>query len=97
MLKRDNLKLGLIMGLVAPLLVFILIYYVRFSSYTIPEFFRVLPEEDKLITFCGVWCLVANIALFTIYTNTNRHLTARGIFVISVVYGILILLLKTLN
>ena len=92
-LKRDNLKMGLILGLVTPFLVFLLIYLVRFSSYSFDEFIRVFFRENRIITFFGVWCLVGNIALFTYYINTARDKTAKGIFAVTLVYGIGVLLL----
>lgn len=95
-LTRDNLKLGLLLGFLAPLLVFLIVYFIRFSGYTFNEFVRVFLNEKKLITFWGVWCLVGNIALFTYYINTSKDQTAKGIFAITVVYGIGILLLKLL-
>jgi len=95
-LTKDNLKLGLLLGFLAPLLVFLIVYFVRFSGYTFDEFIRVFLNEKKLITFWGVWCLVGNIALFTYYINTSKDQTAKGIFAITVVYGIGILLLKLL-
>jgi hypothetical protein len=95
-LAKDNLKLGLILGFLAPLIVFLIVYFIRFASYTFSEFVRVFLNEKKLITFWGVWCLVGNIALFTYYINTAKDKTAKGIFAITVVYGIGILLLKLL-
>jgi hypothetical protein len=77
-----------------PLLIFIGIYFARFTGYGFNGFLRVFFEETRLITFFGAWCLVGNIALFTYYINTGRDNTAKGIFAVSVVYGILILLLK---
>jgi hypothetical protein len=96
-LIRDSLNLGLILGFATPLLIFISIYFVRFSGYAFDEFLRTFLGENRLITFFGAWCLVGNIALFTYYINTNRDKTARGIFIMSVVYGILVLLLKLWN
>jgi hypothetical protein len=93
-LAKDNLKLGLILGFIAPLIVFLIVYFIRFSGYAFDEFLRVFMNEKKLITFWGVWCLVGNIALFTYYINTAKDKTAKGIFAITVVYGIGILLLK---
>jgi hypothetical protein len=93
-LAKDNLKLGLILGFIAPLIVFLIVYFIRFSGYAFDEFLRVFINEKKLITFWGVWCLVGNIALFTYYINTAKDKTAKGIFAITVVYGIGILLLK---
>jgi hypothetical protein len=93
-LAKDNLKLGMILGFIAPLIVFLIVYFIRLSGYAFDEFLRVFINEKKLITFWGVWCLVGNIALFTYYINTAKDKTAKGIFAITVVYGIGILLLK---
>lgn len=89
--------MGLILGLVTPWIIFILIYFIRFSNYSFGEFLRVFFSENKLITFFGVWCLVGNIALFTYYINTSRDQTAKGIFALSLLYGIAVLLLKLFN
>jgi hypothetical protein len=93
-LIRDNLKLGLILGLIAPFIVFVIVYFIRFSGYEFTEFVSTFFREKRMITFWGVWCLVGNIALFTYYINTSKDQTAKGIFAITVIYGIGILLLK---
>ena len=93
-LTRDNLKLGLVLGLITPFIVLVIIYFIKFSSYEFNEFLRSFFQQKQLITFWGVWCLVGNIALFTYYINTNKDRTAKGIFAITLVYGIGILLLK---
>jgi hypothetical protein len=95
-LIKDNLKLGLILGFIAPLVVFLFVYLFKFSGYSLDSFLRVFLNEKRIITFWGVWCLVGNIALFTYYINTAKDKTAKGIFAITVVYGIGILLLKLL-
>jgi hypothetical protein len=96
-LKKDNLQLGIALALVLPVLVFIGIYLLRFSFYSLPDFLGQVREQDNLITFFGTWCTVANIALFTIYINTDRFQTSKGIFIVTLLYGVLILLLKVLN
>jgi hypothetical protein len=93
-LTRDNLKLGLVLGLITPFIVLVIIYFIKFSSYEFNQFLRSFFQQKQLITFWGVWCLVGNIALFTYYINTNKDRTAKGIFAITLVYGIGILLLK---
>ncbi len=89
--------MGLTLGLITPLLVFVIIYLARFTGYTLEEFTKVFFNENRLITFFGVWCLVGNIALFTYYINTARDKTAKGIFTVTLIYGIGVLLLKLLN
>lgn len=95
-LKRDNLQLGLTLGLLLPMAVFLLIYAVRFSESSLSDFMQTFASQKGLITFFGVWCLVSNIALFTYYVNTHKDKTAKGIFAITLVYGIGILLAKVL-
>lgn len=90
------MQLGLLLGLILPVLVFLAIYFVRFSNFSMEEFMNYFTTEKKMVTFFGVWCLVANIALFTYYVNTNRDKTARGIFIVTLVYGIGVLLAKVL-
>jgi hypothetical protein len=96
-LKKDSLQLGLLLGLITPVIVFVIIYFVRFTGYSFDEFTRVFFRENRLITFFGVWCLVGNIALFTYYINTSKDQTAKGIFALTLMYGIGVLLLKLFN
>ena len=67
--------MGLVLGLITPMIVFIIIYFARFSGYGLDEFVSLFFRENRLITFFGVWCLVGNIALFTYYINTGRDKT----------------------
>ena len=55
---------------------------------------RCVVRERNLITFYSVWCLVAYIAVFTIYINQHKDRTAKGIFFTALVFGLAILLLK---
>ena len=93
-LKKDNLKLGLVLGLVGPVLGLIIVYFLKFSSYDFMDFLDYFYHDSKLITSIGAVCLLANAVLFTIYMNTPRDSTAKGIFVTTLVYGIAILIIK---
>lgn len=98
-LKRDNLKLGLILGLLGPALGLVVVYLVRseFNGVKFIDFLDLFIHSNKLITSIGALCLLANAVLFTIYINTHRDSTAKGIFLTTVIYGIGILVLKILN
>jgi hypothetical protein len=93
-LKKDNLKLGLVLGLLGPALGLIVVYFMKFSSYGFGEFLEYFFNDSKLITSIGALCLLANAVLFTIYINTHRDNTAKGIFATTLVYGIAILVIK---
>ena len=96
-LKKDNLKLGLILGLIGPLLGLVVIYFIKFSAASFGDFLDEFFNNNKLITSIGSLSLLANVDLFTLYVNTHRDSTAKGIFIITLVYGIAILVLKLLN
>jgi hypothetical protein len=95
--KKDNLKLGLVLGLIGPVLGLVVIYFIKFPSVDFGDFIDEFFNNNKLITSIGSLSLLANVILFTIYVNTHRDHTAKGIFLITLVYGIGILLLKILN
>jgi len=96
-LKKDNLKLGLFLGLIGPLLGLVVIYFIKFSSVSFGVFLDEFINNNRLITSIGSLSLLANVVLFTIYVNTHRDTTAKGIFIVTLVYGIAILVLKLLN
>jgi hypothetical protein len=97
LLKKDNIQLGLILGLVGPILGLVVIYFFKFSSVSFSVFLDEFFNNNKLITSIGSLSLLANVILFTIFINTRRDKTARGIFLVTLVFGIAILILKILN
>lgn len=97
--KRDDLRLGLIMGLLGPLIGLVVIYFVRsdFRPLSFGEYIEYVFTNNRLITSIGSLSLLANVVLFTLYVNTHRDKTAKGIFLVTLIYGIGILVLKILN
>lgn len=93
-LKKDNLRLGLILGLLGPLLGLVAVYFIKFPSYPFSDFLSYFMNDSKMITSVGSLSLLANVVLFTLYVNTHRDDTAKGIFIMTLLYGIGILVLK---
>jgi hypothetical protein len=93
--KKDNLRLGMVLGLVAPIVSLIIYYFVKFyPTYTLKDFFDFLRTNKSQITAVSVPCLVLNIALFTYYINSQKDSTAKGIFAATLIYAIIALLFK---
>ena len=61
------------------------------------DFLEYFMNDNRLITSLGSLSLLANVVLFTLYVNTHRDETAKGIFVVTLMYGIGILVLKLFN
>jgi hypothetical protein len=96
-LTKDNMKLGMVMGLVGPVLGLLIIYLVKYSSVSFGVFFDEFIHTNKLLTSIGSLSLLANAILFTVYLNMHKDSTAKGIFIVTLVYGMGILLLKVFN
>ncbi len=93
-LTKDNLKLGLVLGLIGPVLGLIVVYFIKYNELAFSDFFELFINTKSMITAIGSLSLLANVVLFTLYVNTNRDHTAKGIFIVTLIYGIGILLLK---
>ena len=93
--KKDNLRLGLVLGLVAPVLSLVVYYFVKFyPTYSMRECYFFLRTNKQQVTAISVPCLLLNIVLFTVYINSHRDHTAKGIFVATILYAIGALLFK---
>jgi hypothetical protein len=96
MLKKDSLQLGLILGFLAPLLGLVLYYLIVFMPrhVSFSEYLVYLKQLKSLLTGVSSISLIANAILFTIYINSRRDKTAKGIFVSTLIYGVVVLLIK---
>lgn len=95
MLKRDDIRLGLALGFIAPIISLGIYYLIKFYPlFSLGDFFYFISTNRNQITAISVPCLVLNIVLFTIYINSHRDKTAKGIFAVTLIYAITALLLK---
>ncbi|MEO5997244.1 MAG: hypothetical protein ABIN89_10905 [Chitinophagaceae bacterium] len=99
MFKKDNFKLGVLLGFTAPILGLIIYYYINFFPRHVKfmEFLGYLKEYRSFLTAVSSISLLANAVLFTIYVNGHRDKTAKGIFLATVIYGITVLLIKVIK
>lgn len=95
--KKDNFLLGIVLGLIAPLMGILLFKFVKFSVFSFKETFEYMMLEPgfKTLTVALTLSLLLNALLFTIYINSSKDKTAKGIFVLTVIYGLLVLIIKT--
>src|SRR5258708_34919886 len=85
--KKDNFIYGMALGFVAPMIGFIIYKYIKFQSLSLMEMFEWLKMNPNLITVSISVCLMANAILFTIFINGHRDKTAKGIFVLTLIYA----------
>ena len=96
-LTKNNLRLGLILGLLGPLIGLLVIYRVSFPSLSFREFLDYFMHDNKVITHVGTLSLLSNALLFALYVHFDKSETFKGIFIVTLFYGVIILLLKLFN
>ena len=95
--KKDNFMLGIVLGLIVPMLGLVIFKVYKFGIFTFKETFQFMLLEPgyKTLSVALSLSLLLNALLFTLYINSAKDTTAKGIFATTVVYGLVILLIKT--
>ncbi len=91
--KVDNLKLGLLLGILAPVLTMLIIYLIQFSSYDLNELVNMLVLK-KVFTKIVSLCVIPNLALFFLFLNKNYYYSARGILMATVIFALFVFITK---
>jgi hypothetical protein len=95
--KKDKFWFGCILGLIAPLLGLLIFKFYKFplDSYSDVFYFMIHQQGHLVLSAALSVSLLLNAILFTVYINTLRDNTAKGIFATTMFYGLIILLIKT--
>ncbi|MCB0696186.1 MAG: hypothetical protein KDC07_02410 [Chitinophagaceae bacterium] len=93
-MKRNISILGLIIGLIVPMLGMMIMYLVKFGGQSFNAFVQTMTHNFDMAALVLSFSILANIIPFIYYTNRRLDLTARGILIATVLYAVLIVLLK---
>ena len=95
--KRDNFYFGLMLGLLAPMIGLLLFKFSKFQVFSFREVFQFMLYEPgfKTLTVGLSLSLLLSALLFTLYINAGKDNTAKGIFAVTMIYGLFILIVKT--
>jgi hypothetical protein len=95
--KKDHIGFGMILGFLAPMLGFLVFKWKNFGVFSMKEFLQFLYVEPGFRTLSAALSLslLANAVVFTLYINTGKDQTAKGVFITTAIYGLVVLLIKT--
>lgn len=99
MFKKDNFIFGCVLGILGPVVGLLLLKYYKFGMLSFKEvlqFIYTQPGHGIMTAGLSV-SLMMNALFFTIYVNGRRDQTGKGLFVTTVLYGVVILLIKYLS
>ncbi len=94
-MKRNVPIFGFFIGVLLPILGLFIVYLIMGGySNGMMDFFRDMLNNSSSAALYLTLALLINIVPFIFYTNKRLDLTARGILVATVLYGVLIVLIK---
>jgi hypothetical protein len=94
MMQRDNYIIGVVIGLFMPFLGFFGFYEYRFSLFSIQEFLELLNQQKSLLSAMISISLLINGAVLTYFFQKQKDKTAKGIFIVTIIYAVISLLFK---
>ncbi len=92
--KKDNFWLGTLLGLIGPVIGFSIFKFLKYNMFSLREMYQWMTLNHNLITAWISISLFANALLFTLYVNARIDKTAKGIFLVTVIYAVTALLIK---
>ncbi|HEY9178280.1 MAG TPA: hypothetical protein VIN07_11335 [Flavipsychrobacter sp.] len=93
-MKRNVSLLGLIIGLLLPVVGIFIVYLIMYGGNSFESFFNALKHNFDTAALVLSLSILINIIPFIYYTNRRLDLTARGILIATMLYAVVIVLLK---
>jgi hypothetical protein len=90
---KDNLIIGILIGLLSPSIGILLFYYFNFQTTELRDFLD-LSVKEKILSPLLSLCCVINLGVFYLFIQFDKYLSARGIILSTFLYGFVIVLLK---
>jgi len=93
-LKKNNIYIGLALGILMPLLGVLIFYMWKAGSVSLGEFLQVAFQNKGFLTAMISFSLFLNAIIFTWYVNKRLDKTAIGIFIATCAYALPAIIVK---
>jgi len=93
MIKRNSVSLGVILGILGPIIGFWLYYLLTYHNFNHLEFLKKVFEMGISSAVLSL-CLLTNLAIFFFFIWKKFDFSAKGVLAATIVYAIIGFLLK---
>lgn len=91
--KFDQMGVGLLTGLVLPVLIFFLVYIIGENSVSFTDYLRSMWKLQALVKIMSL-CVFANLAAFWGFLKLKYEQAARGVLGATILYAFLVLITR---
>ncbi|MGB0916836.1 MAG: hypothetical protein ACPGU4_04540 [Flavobacteriales bacterium] len=92
-MNKDSTILGLIIGLIAPIIVMLGFWKVQFGHTSLIGFYEVMVQSNNLPGLISIG-LLGNLGAFFLFYRMKLDVSARGVIMATLSYGLVIVILK---
>lgn len=93
--RFDKLSIGFALGILAPLITFVIVYLTRFDSYTLPSFIKTIVAIRALPSLLSL-TVIPNLLIFFVFIWADHLYAARGVLGATILDALVIMLIKFL-
>lgn len=95
-MKKNSFVLGIILGMLAPVAGLLIFYFWKASATPLGYFLAFMLQNKSLLTAAISFSLFANAIVFTWTVNTHKDKTAKGVFLVTLLITIPLIIYKLL-
>jgi hypothetical protein len=92
-MSKDNTIIGLLFGLIAPLIVMLGFWQVQFGHTSLIGFYEIMVQSNNLPGLISIG-LLGNLGAFFLFYRLKLDVSARGVIMATFLYGLVIVILK---
>ena len=89
----NKLKYGFWPGLIFPLIIFLILYLVRYKEVGFLDYLQSLWHFQLLVKLMAL-CVLPNLLLFLTFLKKKQDMAARGVLIATFLYAFLVIISK---
>jgi hypothetical protein len=93
--RYNNIRVGLVLGIVAPIIGFFVVYLVGFRGMSFTEYLEMLSYRNKLSSIISL-SAIPNLLLFFIFIWLDYLYSARGVLASTILFALIVVVTKYL-
>lgn len=93
--KPDTVGVGLLAGLLLPVLIFFMVYLIKETTVSFTEYIKGMWKMQALIKLVSL-CVFANVAVFWIFLKKKYEKAARGVLGATILYAFIVLISRAI-
>lgn len=89
----DRILIGWLIGTLAPLIIFLITYQIKYSTMGFSDFLKSFWEMKILLKLLSL-CVFPNLGFFFLFYRNKLDMAARGVIMATFVYAFVVLITK---